>query len=233
MRQTILDAFERYRLYVLGGVGVVVVAIITAVILSTTGGNGGGQDIPPTDTPRATRRVMATNVFEASPAPATATPDLAPTDEPQARPTQDPTPMEPSPTDRPQATPTPVLTNTPVPGQTLTPEPLSITIVSPEQGENVGSTFMVEIAVTGVGLELGPGGQLIPGAGHWHVALDTAPPLPEQHDELTVQFGPVEMGLHTITVLLYLNEADLTVVAIDQVQITITDESSSPPTPST
>ena len=120
-----------------------------------------------------------------------------------------------------------------LPGQTPTPEPLSITIVSPEQGENVTATFMVEIAVTGLQLELGSGGQLISGAGHWHIALDTTPPLAEQHDELTVQFGPVEAGLHTITVLLYLNDADLTVVAIDQVQITITDKGSSPPTPST
>jgi hypothetical protein len=123
----------------------------------------------------------------------------------------------------PQATSTPVATNTFIPGQTPTPEPFSIAIVSPEQGENVGAMFSIEIAVTGIELDLGPGGQLIPGAGHWHIALDTAPPLPEQHDEPTFDFGPVEMGLHTITVLLNLNDADLTVVAIDQVQITVTD----------
>jgi hypothetical protein len=122
---------------------------------------------------------------------------------------------------QPRATARPQPTRTPRPRATDTPTKLSIAIVSPREGATVAPTFSLRIAVTGIELNLGPNGELIPGDGHWHLAVDTAPPLPQAHDTPTAQVGPLAAGPHTITALLNLNDADLTVVAIAQVRITV------------
>ncbi len=220
MWQTIVDVFERNRLALLAGGGVVLLltTVVVVILLASRGEDDDAQ-------PAATGTVVVTEVAVPSETgtPIAGTVEATETAEPSATATAVPTAGGPPPTSPPQATATPMPTDTPLPQKTDVPEPFSITILSPEPGEIVTPVFTIQIAVAGIELDLGPGGQLIPGAGHWHIALDTAPPLPEQHDEPAVQFGPVEAGLHTITVLLNLNDADLTVVAIDQVQITVTD----------
>ncbi|MDP3767283.1 MAG: hypothetical protein U1B78_04210 [Dehalococcoidia bacterium] len=100
------------------------------------------------------------------------------------------------------------------------PGGFSISIVSPQNGATVPPTFTLQITASGIELALGPGGALIPGAGHWHYGIDTVL-LPEPHDVPSLQIGPLSPGPHTITVTLNLNDVDLTVVAAAQIQITV------------
>lgn len=220
MWQTILVAFERNQPALVGGGGVaflIAVAIVVALLVSR--GEGDNAKRVATQTAAVTEVAVPSETAT----PLAATLEATETVKPTTAATPVPASGGPPPTSPPQAIATLVRTDTPLPQETDVTESFSITILSPEPGENVASMFTIEIAVTGIELDLGSGGQLIPGAGHWHIALDTAPPLAGQHDEPVMQFGPVDPGLHTITVLLNLNDADLTVVAIDQVQIVVTD----------
>ncbi|MEX0785272.1 MAG: hypothetical protein WD939_01415 [Dehalococcoidia bacterium] len=217
--------FQRNRLgFAVGGVGSALIAIIVVVVLVVSGGNGGDAgSVAGIETPSP----VATSLGSTTPG-TTGTPQATPTPTPTDEPGGEPAPASAQPpangaqpTQPPAPTQRPAPTRTPRPRPTNTPEDLSIRIVSPAGAATVSSTFTVRIAVTGIELNLGPGGQLIPGAGHWHLAVDTAPPLPDAHDTATAQVGPLQPGSHTITVLLNLNDADLTVVAIDQVEVAV------------
>jgi len=206
-------------------------ALVVAAFLVACG--GGDSDSEAGSTPTVDETVAASGTPGTS-TEATAkatTPGSTRTASPRPQATSTPAPSGQNQPPPPQAdsngdpdtpTPRPRPTNTPRPRPTNTPlEPLGITILAPREGATVGSTFAVRVDVTGIELNLGPNNQLIPGAGHWHIALDTAPPLPDQYDTTSTSFGPVGQGQHTITVLLNLNDVDLTVVAIDQVRITV------------
>jgi hypothetical protein len=217
----LLEALRRYRLQAIAGGGVLaVVVVIVLVVLLATGGSSAGGDATPAVSPTP----------DSTPTPATGTPRASPT--PRGTPNGTPEPSATAasnggqpgaPTQPPSnGQPTPVpsrATNTPRP-PTATPAGLSISVVSPQNGANVGSTVTVQVAVTGIQIALGPGGALIPGAGHWHHAVDSVLQA-TPHGTLSAQVGPLTPGTHVITVTLNLNDADLTVVAINQVTVNV------------
>lgn len=139
--------------------------------------------------------------------------DVAPPGEESQPPEQ---PAQPSPGQPASGQPQPTLP----PSSPSEPEPIGITIVAPADGSTVPSTFTMQVAVTGIELRLGPGGALIPGFGHWHLAIDQS--LKQQPRVATsTQIGPLSPGEHALTATLNLNDADATVVALAQITVTV------------
>jgi hypothetical protein len=84
----------------------------------------------------------------------------------------------------------------------------------------VEETFVVEVAVTGATLELGPAGELVPGGAHWHLLID-GELQPEPHATPTANVGPLPAGDYELTTGLYLNDTDQTPVAATQIKVTV------------
>lgn len=225
-------AFQRHRATIVplamgSGAAAVVIVIVVAVVLAMDGDDGGERRlVSATLTPRATARLTPTSATRTRPTlrpirTATAT-DQTP--EATEAPGEEPTDIVPdTPTMPPidQTPGKPTFTPTGSPPTTPTQVPISVSIIAPQPGATVPPTFTVEIAVTGIELALGPNGEPVPGAAHWHAAIDTQPPLPVPYGTGSAQVGPLTAGPHTVTALLNLNDSDATVVAFDQIEIMV------------
>jgi hypothetical protein len=215
------------------------IPLFAAAILLTAGGGCGAEDVNVSD--QATRSTLSpratTTPHRATPTaqqaaaerpetPAATRPSPRATPPGEAPPVASTSARPPAPVPRLTATRAPPPTATrPAPAPTTqpatpTPAAPSIVIISPADGATVEGSFSLEVRVTGVTLALGPNYELIPGAAHWHAAIDKHI-LPTPYDTPAATVGPLPAGPHTITVNLYLNDRDFVLVSSDRIAITV------------